>query len=79
MAFRPYDLQEAFFVPGTHAYRVWGYGTVDALEEVLRPGYFAGAGSLRQPGELIYVSARRRYRAGGPARDRARGTSKWRS
>jgi hypothetical protein len=58
MAYRPYDLQEAFFVPGTHAYRVWGYGTVDALEEVLRAGYFAAASSLLQPGELIYVSAR---------------------
>jgi hypothetical protein len=48
---------------------VWGYGTVDALEEVLRPGYFAGAGTLLRPGELIYVSARRRNRAAGPARD----------
>jgi hypothetical protein len=69
MAFRPYDLQEAFFVPGTHAYRVWGYGTLDALEEVLRPGYFAPASSLLRPGEMIYVSARRRKRAGDPARD----------
>ena len=67
MAFRPYDLQEAFFVPGTHAYRVWGYGTLDALEEVLRPGYFAPASSLLRPGELIYVSARRRQRATDPA------------
>ena len=31
MAFRPSDLQEAFFVPGAHGYRVWGYGTLDAL------------------------------------------------
>jgi len=54
MAFRPSDLQEAFFVPGAHGYRVWGYGTLDALEDVLRPGYFVGTG------ELIYVSARRR-------------------
>ena len=67
MAFRPYDLQEAFFVPGTHAYRVWGYGTLDALEEVLRPGYFAPASSLLRPGEMIYVSARRRKRATDPA------------
>ena len=65
MAFRPSDLQEAFFVPGTHAYRVWGYGTLDALEEVLRPGYFVG--TLLRPGELIYVSARRRKRACDPA------------
>jgi len=61
MAFRPSDLQEAFFVPGYHAYRVWGYGTLDELEDVLRPGYFGG--TLLQPGELIYVSARRRKRA----------------
>jgi hypothetical protein len=73
MAFRPYDLQEAFFVPGTHDFRVWGYGTVDALEEVLRPGYFAAASSLLQPGQLIYVSARRRKRARGPAQDQGPG------
>jgi len=65
MTFRPSDLQEAFFVPGNHAYRVWGYGTLDALEDVLRPGYFGG--TLLRPGELIYVSARRRKRAGDPA------------
>jgi hypothetical protein len=34
MSFRRSDLQEAFFVPGTHAFRVWGYGTTDPLEEV---------------------------------------------
>jgi hypothetical protein len=56
MAFRRSDLQEAFFVPGTQAFRVYGYGTSDALAEVLRPGYFAAAGALLQPGELIYVS-----------------------
>jgi hypothetical protein len=67
MAFHRSDLQEAFFVPGTHAFRVYGYGTADALEEVLRPGYFAAAGTLLQPGELIYVSARR-HAASGPAR-----------
>src|SRR5918996_164753 len=55
MAFRRSDLQEAFFVPGTHAFRVWGYGTADPLEEVLAPNYFNAAGELR-PGELIYVS-----------------------
>ena len=31
-AFRRSDLQEAFFVPGTHAFRVWGYGTTDPLD-----------------------------------------------
>jgi hypothetical protein len=67
MAFHRSDLQEAFFVPGTHAFRVYGYGTSDALEEVLRPGYFAAAGTLLQPGELIYVSARR-HGASSPAR-----------
>jgi hypothetical protein len=67
MAFHRSDLQEAFFVPGTHAFRVYGYGTADALEEVLRPGYFAAAGTLLQPGELIYVSARR-HGASSPAR-----------
>lgn len=56
MAFRRSDLQEAFFVPGAHAFRVWGYGTTDPLEEVLRPGYFALARGLLRSGELIYVS-----------------------
>ena len=56
MAFRRSDLQEAFFVPGTHAFRVWGYGTTDPLEEVLAPGYFALARTLLRPGEPIYVS-----------------------
>jgi hypothetical protein len=40
MTFRRSDLQEAFFVPGTHAFRVWGYGTSDALEEILQARYF---------------------------------------
>ena len=52
---------------------MWGYGTLDALEEVLRPGYFAAASSLLQPGQLIYVSARRRKRARGPVRDQVPG------
>ncbi len=60
MGFRRSDLQEAFFVPGTHAFRVYGYGTSDALEEMLRPNYFAAAGALLRSGELIYVSAARR-------------------
>jgi hypothetical protein len=55
MGFRRSDLQEAFFVPGTHAFRVYGYGTSDALEEVLAPGYFGVAGGLLRPGDLIYV------------------------
>ncbi len=55
MAFRRCDLQEVFFVPGTYAFRVLGYGTADPLEVVLAPGYFATAGSLLHPGELIYV------------------------
>jgi hypothetical protein len=58
MTFRRSDLQEAFFVPGTHAFRVWGYGTSDRLEEVLASGYFATAGALLQAGDLVYVRAR---------------------
>ncbi len=42
-------------MPGTYAFRVLGYGTADPLEVVLAPGYFATAGSLLRPGELIYV------------------------
>jgi hypothetical protein len=61
--FRQSGLQEAFFVPGDHAFRVWGYGTTDPLEEVLRPGYF-GAGNMMHPGELIYL----RMQAQPPAR-----------
>jgi hypothetical protein len=57
MGFRRSDLQEAFFVPGTHAFRVFGYGTADPLDLVLAPGYFATAGGLLRPGDLIYVSA----------------------
>ena len=56
MAFRRSDLQEAFFVPGTYPFRVWGYGTTDPLEEVLAPGYLEPARVLLRPGELIYVS-----------------------
>jgi hypothetical protein len=56
MAFRRSDLQEAFFVPGTQPFRVYGYGTSDPLEEVLAPGYFEHARGLLRPGELIYVS-----------------------
>ena len=57
MEFRRSDLQEAFFVPGTHAFRVYGYGTTDPLEEVLAPGYFAHGTVLLRPGDLIYVSS----------------------
>jgi hypothetical protein len=57
MTFRRSDLQEAFFVPGTCAFRVLGYGTSDPLEAVLAPAYFATAGGLLQPGDLVYVRA----------------------
>jgi hypothetical protein len=68
MAFRRSDLQEAFLVPGTHAFRVWGKGTTDPLEEVLRPDYFEVARGLLHPGELIYVSSvRGRARPDEPA------------
>jgi hypothetical protein len=60
MAFRRSDLQEGFFVSGTHPFRVWGYGTTDPLEEVLCEGYFKMASGLLRAGELIYVSARSR-------------------
>ena len=74
MSFRRSDLQEAFFVPGTHAFRVWGYGTTDALDEVLAPGYFGLARTLLRPGELIYVSTfPQPAPAGGPSRGEVRG------
>ena len=60
MGFRRSDLQEAFYVPGTHEFRVWGYGTSDPLDEVLKVGYFAEARGLLRPGALIYVSMRPR-------------------
>jgi hypothetical protein len=50
MAFRRSDLQEAFFVPGTHAFRVWGYGTTDPLGAVLAPGYFCAGPHAAAPG-----------------------------
>src|SRR5688572_14446041 len=55
MGFRRSDMQEAFFVASEAFFRVWGYSTTDPLEDVLRPGYFRGAGSLARAGELIYV------------------------
>jgi len=57
MVFRRSDLQEAFFVPGTHAFRVYGYGTADPLEEVLAAGYFQNGTGLLRPGDLIYISS----------------------
>jgi hypothetical protein len=67
MGFRRSDLQEAFFVPGTYPFRVWGYGTADPLAEVLARDYFRAAGGLMHAGDLIYVSVRpRRERADGP-------------
>lgn len=71
MPFRRSDLQEAFFVPGTYAFRVYGYATTDSLEQVLSQGYFDAARGLLRPGELIYVSlqpqaTRGSTAAGGP-------------
>ncbi|MGH6914452.1 MAG: hypothetical protein ACREH3_12195, partial [Geminicoccales bacterium] len=58
MGFRRSDLQEAFFVPGSYPFRVWGYGTTDPLADVLDPSYFRSAGGLMHPGDLIYVAVR---------------------
>jgi hypothetical protein len=67
MGFRRSDLQEAFFVPGSYPFRVWGYGTTDPLEDVLGRDYFRAAGGLMHPGDLIYVSMRPSYTPGaGP-------------
>jgi hypothetical protein len=63
MGFRRKDLQEAFFVPGDHAFRVWGFSTTDGLADLLQPDYFT-AGGLLHLGELIYV----RMQAQPPAR-----------
>jgi hypothetical protein len=65
MGFRRSDLQEAFFVPGTHPSRIWGYGTTDPLAEVLARDYFRAAGGLMHPGELVYVSAGRQSGSSG--------------
>ena len=70
MGFRRSDLQEAFFVPGTHPFRVWGYGTTDPLGELLRPDYFRAAGGLMQAGDLIYVSVRPQGERGVSTRPR---------
>jgi hypothetical protein len=67
MGFRRSDLQEAFFVPGTHAFRVYGYGTTDLLEDVLAPDYFAAARGLLRAGELIYVTLFPQATRGGTA------------
>jgi hypothetical protein len=72
MGFRRSDLQEAFFVAGTYGFRVWGYGTTDPLEEVLRQDYFEAVRGLLLPGELIYVSAHARPETNGSACDEAR-------
>ncbi len=58
MAFRRPDRQEAFFVPGAHAFRVLGYGTAGPVEAVLAAGCFSAAGALLQAGGLVYVRAR---------------------
>ncbi len=68
MGFRQSDLQPAFDIPGTHPFRVWGYGTTDPLEEVLGPGYMCTGASMLHSGELIYVrSCPRREAADGRA------------
>jgi hypothetical protein len=67
MSFRRSDLQEAFFVPGTYPFRVWGYGTTDPLEEVLARDYFAVVRGLLRAGELIYVSTYPRTTRGSRA------------
>ena len=73
MAFRRSDLQEAFFVPGTHPFRVWGYGTADPLEAVLAPGYFALARALwsspseRHRAQALAHEAVKLYRRAGGA------------
>ena len=33
----------------------YGYGTIDPLEQVLAPGYFAHGTGLLRPGDLVYV------------------------
>ncbi len=72
MGFRRSDLQEAFLVAGTYAFRVWGYGTTDPLEEVLAEHYFRDANAMLQPSELIYVSiSLGRASTGRSARTRA--------
>ena len=72
MVFRRSDLQEAFFVPGTYPFRVYGYATTDPLEEVLASGYFEGARGSLHPGELIYVSMRPRETGRGAVPDQPR-------
>jgi hypothetical protein len=67
MGCRRHHLQEAFFGPGPHAFRVWGYGTADLLADVLQPDHFAPRGGLLCPGELIYVSSRPTVEPGSPA------------
>lgn len=57
MGFRRSDLQEAFFVPGSHAFRIWGYGTADPLAEVLQPGYLGVGRPTLTPGDLLWVRA----------------------
>jgi hypothetical protein len=72
MAFRRSDLQEAFFIPGMYAFRVYGYGTTDPLEQVLVPGYFDHGTGLLRPGDLIYISMRPPGMHGAAAPDEPR-------
>jgi len=61
MGFRRADLQPAFEVPGDHGFRVWGYGTTDTLDEILRPRYLRGGRARFALGDLIWVRTRPRY------------------
>ncbi len=66
MGFRQSDLQPAFDGPGAQPFRIFGYSTMDPLEEVLGPGYMRSGGSSLSPGDLIYVrSCPRRDGASG--------------
>ena len=66
MGFRISSLQIAFDIPGDFGFRVWGYGTTDPLEEVLRPGYMAVGPQMVQDGDLFLV--RFATRTDSPAR-----------
>jgi hypothetical protein len=49
------DLQVAFSVPGEFPFTIWGYGTADPLNEVLKPNYFAAIHSMVREGDLAYA------------------------
>jgi hypothetical protein len=64
------NLQIAFDVAGDHAFRIWGYGTTDSLEEVISPGYFVGAPQTLGPGDLVVIRTVPRF---DPVRERTQG------